>query len=57
MWNITHGDGTARLLGSNVNRDEAVKWLKYYVDTYEGKPMPNGKGNYPFVNFRTIQVS
>lgn len=44
-------------LGANVNTyEEAERYVSYYTQTYEGKPYPNGKGYYPFKNFRVVLV-
>lgn len=37
-------------------KEEAQECVGTYTERYEGKPFPNGKGWYPYKNFRVIEV-
>ena len=62
QWNVTcdgYVDGKQHyLLGQNVpSRDEAEKHTAKYRLKYEGRAYPNGKGVYPFKNFRAVKLA
>ena len=55
-WNVAYDGpkGTQLYLSENTTAEMAAKYCAIAREKYEGKSYPNGKGHYPFKNFRVI---
>lgn len=39
-----------------TSHKEATNWAIVYRNKYIGKPYPNGKGHYPWTDFKVVKV-